>query len=153
MDGLYIMESRECKDVVREIINFITANQYYKAILKLDFLKEHFTVEEVEGILDKTFFSELGDVISGMLCGLSCDECCESCSGGACCGESCGTCGTCIGCLIISYVTAKCIPGCGYVQEQCIHCACMPCHWCITECLPMICVGSINLCCGDNCYC
>lgn len=147
MDGTFIVEQSDCKNVIDEIIKCIKQNKYYKAIMKLEFLKENFTVEEVEGILGNTYFSEFGDFISGMLCYRGCENCCKECGSGECCEGA----GTCISCLVISYITAKCIPGCGSIQDLCVNCACTPCSCCTQNCLPGLCEGCFDECCDGCC--
>lgn len=143
MDGAYIIEQSECQKLIEQIMENIRRKKYYSALVKMQFLKENFTVEEVEGILKKTYFSSIDDFISGMLCCSICEDCGDNCGGGDCC--------TCIGCLIVSYITAKCIPGCDTLQEFCIDCAFCPCSVCVEECLPRGCDCIFDECCSECC--
>ena len=144
------MEDKGCSTLIQEIITYIKTNNYYKAITRLDFLKDNFTLDDVENVLDNTFFSDLDNFISDLMCFKSIDVCCESCSNGDCCKDA----GTCIVCLIIGFVLYKgsqCIPGCGALQEICVECACAPCHWCMEDCVPCFCEGVLDKCCNSCC--
>ena len=147
MDSTCIIEQSECKNVINEIIKCIEANKYYKAITKLEILKENFTVEEVEGVLSNIYFSELGDIITGLMCGKACGECID----GSCNSDCCEGAGTCICGLVICYVAAKCIPGCGSGQECCVECACSPCRCCTQQILPRACECCFDDCCAGFC--